>query len=667
MTLSDFFVIGMFFAIVIALVAFAVYSRSAREAQEFTPNEKYKPRPALRDDYPARAYALGNYRGIIDYADRRLNENPDNVNALFWRALAREKIGEDDGCIRDTTRLMNLTPDDKRLWTLRGKIYDRQNKVEEAIADYSRAIEMGVRDVAVYLHRAKLYDRQGKYAEAVSDVTRSLQFGVLTTTERSFHYRVRSQSYMQLKWPDLALADAEQAVELDPDNPMSYLALAGAYLAMQDYTTCVVECDRVLYMTDGSNIPAYWRRIEANKALKQFDEVGADYERLLEVEPNQVEVYLHRAWFLLTQKDFDGAVADCDRILKLTNGENLKALGIRGDARFRQKRYEEALADYNRLIELDSRHEAVLLQRSWLHYRMLNYAACIADCDRVLELSGGQTLQAFVNRGDAYMRLNDIERALVDVRQALAINPDFLPALISLGYYHLRLAHYDDAIQICSRAIELSGNGDTRPLSNRAQAYKYKRMWEEALADVDRITAMVSDAEKPEALLYRGDIIERSSGHAEALKIYDQVVQLAPEYGCAWDGRGFTLATLGRLDEALASCNKAVEFNDIGHDHYSSRAYTHFLSGNYEQALADFTRGLEMDSYGRLSRIGIAVSLHALGQPEEARRSWDKLIALDGRFRDVDTVVQEYHPAEAFVAEARKIIAELPPDSAPGV
>ena len=57
----------------------------------------------------------------------------------------------------------------------------------------------------------------------------------------------------------------------------------------------------------------------------------------------------------------------------------------------------------------------------------------------------------------------------------------------------------------------------------------------------------------------------------EAVASYDKAVEIKPDYHQAWNNRGIALRKLGRLEEAVASYDKAVEIKPDLHDAWGIR------------------------------------------------------------------------------------------------
>jgi tetratricopeptide (TPR) repeat protein len=85
----------------------------------------------------------------------------------------------------------------------------------------------------------------------------------------------------------------------------------------------------------------------------------------------------------------------------------------------------------------------------------------------------------------------------------------------------------------------------------------------------------------------------------------------------------------------------------------------YFAMGNFEAALRDFERSHELDSEFKWAIAGLAITHHALGHVEKARKLWRRLLAQDERYRDADWVKQKLNWPDPLVEEARKLIAGL--------
>ena len=65
----------------------------------------------------------------------------------------------------------------------------------------------------------------------------------------------------------------------------------------------------------------------------------------------------------------------------------------------------------------------------------------------------------FNDRGVAYKRLGDLEKALADYNKSLEINPHYTNALNNREVVYLEQGHYDQALTDFNEALKYGGSG----------------------------------------------------------------------------------------------------------------------------------------------------------------------------------------------------------------
>jgi tetratricopeptide (TPR) repeat protein len=81
----------------------------------------------------------------------------------------------------------------------------------------------------------------------------------------------------------------------------------------------------------------------------------------------------------------------------------------------------------------------------------------------------------------------------------------------------------------------------------------------------------------------------------EAIADYERCLFLDPNYFGAYNNLTRALKAQRRLQEALAVCNKAVEAHPRLAAAWSNRAIIHYQLDEYNKAIDDSTRAIELD------------------------------------------------------------------------
>ncbi len=266
----------------------------------------------------------------------------------------------------------------------------------------------------------------------------------------------------------------------------------------------------------------------------------------------------------------------------------------RGIARRENDRLDEAIADFDRAIELDPKHVEAWDER-------------------------GMTRQQRLAEGD-------VEGAIADARRATELDPSR-----AMSWYHLALAIFDTDDQDAVRAaLDQAIAADPR----MAKAYKVRGIVRGAqgdidgsLEDVDR--ALAIDPRFPAALKDRAHLLLQKGEHDRAVADLDRAIALDPTDSSAWANRAYVRWSAGRVDAAVADATRAIELDPSRSRNWRTRAMARQQKGDLAGALADLDRAVEVDpeDASAFSRRGNL--LHQMGELERALADLDRAIELD--------------------------------------
>jgi putative GTP pyrophosphokinase len=121
---------------------------------------------------------------------------------------------------------------------------------------------------------------------------------------------------------------------------------------------------------------------------------------------------------------FAEAIAVYSRILELQPDEMICSLIYkhRGMANFAQSNYEDAIADFNKALELDPKSYKVAYYRGVVRSVLKQFSEAIDDYTMSLEINPFQAFCLF-RRGQAYFHIGDYPQALSDCEAAFAMEP----------------------------------------------------------------------------------------------------------------------------------------------------------------------------------------------------------------------------------------------------
>ena len=183
--------------------------------------------------------------------------------------------------------------------------------------------------------------------------------------------------------------------------------------------------------------------------------------------------------------------------------------------------YNEALASFNKAIELDPKDADAYNNRGIAYDNLGNHKQAIKDYNKAIELDP-KNAKAYNNRGGAYGDLGNYKQAIKDYDKAIDLDPKYAAAYYNRGIACRNLGNYKQAINDYNKAIELN--------PQYARAYTG-----------------------------RGGAYGKLGNYNQAINDYNKAIELNPQYARAYTGRGIAYDELGNYKQAIADIKTAAK------------------------------------------------------------------------------------------------------------
>ncbi len=227
------------------------------------------------------------------------------------------------------------------------------------------------------------------------------------------------------------------------------------------------------------------------------------------------------------------------------------ALFVQGQTKHNANDYHEAVADYDKAININAQFLNAYHKRGDAKFALGNYKAAIADYDKAININDG-VFNIYFDRGSAKFKLGDNEAAIADWDKAIAMDPEHANAYSNRGAARYKLAESERA---------------------RGDAKRAQRLYKAAIADWDK--AIEVDPENADAYSNRagpkfrlGESETTNGNIKKARRLYQaavgdatQAIQINPEHAGAYNNRGRAKEALGQHKAAKADFEKAKELD----------------------------------------------------------------------------------------------------------
>ncbi len=335
------------------------------------------------------------------------------------------------------------------------------------------------------------------------------------------------------------------------------------YYQKEDYDRAIEDYNKVIELNPNDAI-AYKDRGLAYHYKKDYNLAIEDYNKAIELNPKFTEAYIIRGTVYDDLEDYDLAIEDYSKAIEL-NPKYVTVYNNRGLAYYHKKDYDLAIEDYNKAIELNPKYFITYIIRGTVYDDLKDYDLAIEDYSKAIELNPKYFI-TYNNRGSAYYHKKDYDLAIEDYNKAIELNPRFATAYYNRGFAYSDLEDYYRAIEDYNKAIELNPN-DAIAYKDRGLAYYYKKDYDLAIEDCNK------------------------------------AIELNPKYATAYNNRGLIYDDLEDYDRAIEDYNKAIEFNPKFATAYYNRGFAYKNKGRKDKAVEDFKTTLELNNDVELSEI----------------------------------------------------------------
>jgi Flp pilus assembly protein TadD len=127
----------------------------------------------------------------------------------------------------------------------------------------------------------------------------------------------------------------------------------------------------------------------------------------------------------------------------------------RGNDSANKGKYDQAIADYNKALEINPMHAEVYNNRGLAYGKKGQYDQAISDFNKALEINP-RDAEAYNNRGVAYGSKGQNDEAISDYSKAIEIDPEGLKAYHNRAQQYTLKGQYDQATSDLKKALEIN-------------------------------------------------------------------------------------------------------------------------------------------------------------------------------------------------------------------
>jgi tetratricopeptide (TPR) repeat protein len=601
-------------------------------------------------------YSRGDYQSASRYAQQISDNRVFSPKVFYLRGLADEKLGDQ----------------------------------ESALLEYGKALKMNKNHAKSRLRIAYILNDRGKINEAKEHLDFIVSNSrLLSAKDLGLAYFLHSVLSEQKKEYEIALGDAERAVQLDKENH-SYLLQLYSMRAKGGESLIKLRKEAKMYyfleegeklLKEGKSQDALNQFLQARQSnndspiplvkigdmfmnLHDLGNARVNYKMAADRARTNIDIWSKYIHVLIQSYEWDEAELAMDKFRKLPVSQSAidKAAG---DMYAKQGQFQQAQAFYKKamgrqtidpavyiayaesLMSTQNYKEAPFFFALAQRYDPLNVetiigtAKCIANTDsvdRAINMLEDELQKGYSNRAELLgaiaefqIQKGDWDQAQKTIDQAMSANPDYAYAWkLQAQVYINREGHDKTALDKALRAYQSYSDRNSSDPSGYLERYRIfmkKLQFDQAGEELGKIFGIYP--KYPNLHYYKGILDDNMGNHKLAIEEFQLELKNNPNSIESMLELGKQYLEAGNYPEALTLFNKAMQIAPYLGEPKHLSGYANYLLKNYMGAIALYNAAIAKDPGNPLIYKRLGLAQRDVGDYQGAAQSFGKYIQME--------------------------------------
>lgn len=313
-------------------------------------------------------------------------------------------------------------------------------------------------------------------------------------------------------------------------------------------------------------------------------------------------------------------------LVSLIGAQDILQLFREGERLFRDGKYDEALAAFRKVVELNPDDGEAWVYIGTILLTKRDYDGAIPALEKGLTQSLPPAVAApgWVNLGVAYqIGRRDLEKAIAAYTKAISLRPDLPEAHFNLILAHLAQNNFSEALKASENAFKAMGK--------LLRAEQTQATFEQVLTflprDYDRaLQVLRSLAEqqlpRPEFHDLMGKAYEGLKQFSRAALCYGQAAALAPQVAQYHANFGWALGQMGQWEAAARVLERATSLDAQNAFALLSLGIAYSELGRWQEAVRVLNRAVEREPQNWVAHVRLAAAYEQLGDTKKAMQEY---------------------------------------------
>jgi tetratricopeptide (TPR) repeat protein len=355
-----------------------------------------------------------------------LQRDPSHLDALHLLGVACHQLGQSEAAADLIGRAVALRPQEAVFRATLAEVYRALGRYDLSADSCLAAVRLGLNDAAVHNNLGLALSGLGRHTEAALAFRAALE---VRPDDAMVHTNLGA-ALRALEKREEALAHFRSAVEIDPNLAPAQTNLGQLLLDLGQADLALPHCRKAAVLEP--DLPEAHNNLgNALRILGRFSEAKSCYEEAIRLRPMMAQAYVNLGRTLQQAGEWDEALNWLRQAAEI-EPRSLVFQALVAEAAVERELFEEAIACYQRMLEIDSSLAATHNALGWLLQESGRLDESETHLRKCLSLRPDFAI-AHVNIGGIHEKLGDFPAAEASFRAAISNEQARSPALARLA------------------------------------------------------------------------------------------------------------------------------------------------------------------------------------------------------------------------------------------
>jgi tetratricopeptide (TPR) repeat protein len=300
--------------------------------------------------------------------------------------------------------------------------------------------------------------------------------------------------------------------------------------------------------------------------------------------------------------------------------QNAKKLYKTGKAFLEDKRYKEAVEDLTKSLDMDKTYVPAIRARALAYERLNEVDKAILDLTEATRYDTKDNMN-YYNMGRLYFGQKKYKDALKSLGKAAELNKKYEPGLVLLYKTQMQLRDFSNGLSTSEAALSCAKSADyyffkavaLDSLSRQEDAsYNYKR-------------AITGNRGMEEAYVGLAMSKLKEGKNEEALKACQDLIESNSKSTSGYVARSLIYKKMGEFPKAVDDLSKVTAIDPTNMNAFFERGMLYQEFNQHGKAIIDFNKVIEKQDDNIVAYFRRAASLEANGEFKKAIKDYDKI------------------------------------------